>query len=84
MLMPNEPTVAVIHLLVDHPSVLRQVIIRPDKLKGDLLRFGETPGDEANGWIRLGDIEIIAVLGRAIEPKGNETAWTCHPKDGST
>ena len=78
MLIPEYPILAVIHLAIDLPQVLRQVTIRPDKLKGDLLRLGETQGDEATGWIRLGDIELIAKLGRAIEL--HDKTWQCQPE----
>lgn len=77
MITITNPIVAVIHLAIDPPPVLRQVILRGDKRKGDLIRLGETPGDEANGWIRLSDIEVITILGDAVERDGK---WLCVPQ----
>jgi len=76
MLIPVKPIVAVVSLLTQPPGVLHQVILRPDKVKGDLIRLGETPGDEANGWMRLGDITVVCVLGDAVEDNG----WKCVPQ----
>jgi hypothetical protein len=82
MLIPAHPIVAVVQLTTQMQDVLHQVTLRPDKVKGDLIRLGETPGDEANGWQRLGNVVIITVLGRAVEEEGK---WTCVPEvtDGS-
>ena len=77
MLIPTKPVVAVVQLSTQPPNVLHQVILRPDKVKGDLIRLGETPGDEAHGWLRLGDVTVVCVLGDAVE-KG--AAWVCVPE----
>ncbi len=46
---------------------LQQVMLRPDKVSEcGLIRLGETPGDEANCWIRQTNIEIVEVLGRGM------------------
>ena len=76
MLVPAKPIVAVVQLATQPKNVLQQVVLRPDKVKGDLIRLGETPGDEANGWLRLGDINLICILGKAVEQDGK---WTCVP-----
>ena len=82
MLIPPHPTLAVVQLATQPPNVLHQVVLRPDKVKGDLIRLGETPGDEANGWLRLGDVTIVQTLGRAVEVKdGQGTKWICEPDD---
>jgi hypothetical protein len=75
---PTQPIVAVIHTRMQPPGVLQQVTIRPDKLKGNIIRFGETPADEYMGWVRLEDIEVVAVLGKAQEVGGK---WICVPED---
>ena len=75
---PTQAIVAVIHTRMQPPGVLQQVTIRPDKVKGEILRLGETPADEYIGWVRLEDIEIVAVLGKAV-PDGDK--WKCVPED---
>ena len=77
MLIPTKPVVAVVQLSTQPPNVLHQVILRPDKVKGDLIRLGETPGDEANGWLRLGDVGVVCILGDAAEKDGK---WVCVPE----
>ncbi len=85
MIIPPHPIVAVVQLTTQPPNVLQQVTLRPDKVKGDLIRLGETPGDEANCWIRLGDVTVVTVLGKAVEVKdGQTTKWECHPEDAQT
>ena len=76
---PTQPIVAVIHTRMQPPGVLQQVTIRPDKLKGQIIRFGETPQDEYMGWVRLEDIEIVATLGRAEQQP--DKSWKCIPED---
>ena len=69
---------AVVHLNVEpNPLSLQQVTLRPDKIHGDLIRLGETPGDEANCWQKLIDINIVAVLGNAIEEEAGK--WKVVP-----
>jgi hypothetical protein len=75
---PTQPIVAVIHTKMQPSGVLQQVTIRPDKVKGNILRLGETPQDEYMGWVRLEDVEIVQTLGRAVEQNGK---WTCVPED---
>lgn len=56
---------------------LQQVTLRPDKFSRlGYIRLGDTPNDEANCWISPQHVEIVEVLGRAIEDKG---AWKCEP-----
>jgi hypothetical protein len=75
---PTQAIVAVIHTKMQPPGVLQQVTIRPDKVKGNILRLGETPADEYMGWVRLEDVEIVQVLGKAVEVGGK---WTCVPEE---
>jgi hypothetical protein len=77
---PIQAIVAVIQSRTQPPGVLQQVTIRPDKLKGHIIRFGETTADEYNGWLRLEDITLMAVLGLAVEKDGK---WVCVPEENS-
>jgi hypothetical protein len=76
---PTQAIVAVIHTRMQPPGVLQQVTIRPDKVKGNILRLGETPADEYMGWVRLEDVEIVQVLGKA-EQQPDKT-WKCVPEE---
>ncbi len=76
---PTQPIVAVIHTRMQPPGVLQQVTIRPDKVKGEIIRLGETPADEYMGWVRLEDVEIVQVLGKAVEQP--DKTWKCIPED---
>lgn len=42
-----------------------------------MIRLGETPGDELNGWNYPQNIEILAVLGEAVEKEPGK--WECRP-----
>ena len=43
---------------------LQQVVLRPDKISlQGFIRLGETPGDEANCWIRPEHINVLEILG---------------------
>lgn len=80
LLVPKSPIVAVVQLATQPKGVIHQVILRPDKVKGGLIRLGETPGDEANGWVFLGAIEVIEILGDAEPDEENKPAWKCVPQ----
>ena len=73
----TEPVVAVIQLHTQKPGILHQVVLRPDKVAGVLIRLGETPGDEANGWQFPQNITVLWVLGRAVET--GDGKWKCVP-----
>lgn len=66
----SEPIAAVVHLASQHPHVFHQVTLDPAKVARHngspviLIRLGDFPGDEANGWVALESIEILHVLGR--------------------
>lgn len=80
----------IVQLKTQPPGVIHQVTLRPDKVKTDyqpcpcghgklqrsVIRFGETPGDEAAGWQSPHNVEIISVLGVAVEV-GDK--WECQP-----
>ena len=63
----KEAFVAVIQLKTQAPGVLHQVTLRPDKVYDGMIRVGDTPGDEAVGWQYPENIQIVRVLGRAVE-----------------
>ena len=86
----KEPICAVIELAIQpfHPGFdgqpvrpLMQVVLRPDKVTQGLIRLGETPGDEALCWIAPHNINIVAVLGRAVAPEQAGAAWKVVPYD---
>ena len=62
----------IIHLLGDQPQVLRQVTLDPTKVKNALIRLGENPGDEAQGWQYPESIEVLDILG-TVEVKVDKT-----------
>ena len=47
------------------PAVMCQVTVRPDKISPsrDLIRFGDTQGDELVGWMRRDYLQVVEVLG---------------------
>ena len=82
MKAPTQAIVAVVQMRTQPPGVIHQVTIRPDKVKqtdhGPIIRLGETPADELNGWVSLEAIDVVCVLGKAVETDGK---WTCVPED---
>lgn len=89
MKAPTQAVVAVVQMRTQPLGVIHQVTIRPDKVKQSekdipLIRLGETPGDEYNGWMYLEAIEVVCVLGKAVQT-GDK--WECVPdalEPGST
>lgn len=79
--LPDEPVCAILKFrdgliygqqIPQIPALLVQVTIRPDKVSpsGNLIRFGDTLGDELVGWMRRDYLEVVEVLGQAkIEEK---------------
>lgn len=66
----------------DAPGIIRQVTLRPDKVHDGLIRLGETPQDEANGWQYPFNVEVISIIGRAVYKggdEGNPSNWSCRP-----
>lgn len=55
----------VVQLRHQAPGVVHQVVLDPAKVKGDLIRLGEWPGDEARGWQVIGNVAVLVVLGKA-------------------
>ena len=66
----------IIQIKHDPGGALRQVTLREDKVHDGLIRLGETPNDEANGWQYPEHIEVISILGVAIQKDGK---WECRP-----
>ena len=68
----TEPTCCVVQLSHQHAGVVHQVVLDPAKIKGELIRLGEWPGDEARGWQMIGNVAVLAVLGRATLSEDTE------------
>lgn len=67
----------IVHLSTQPPNVVQQVTLRPDKVSSQgYIRMGETQGDEALGWILPEHIQVLDILGIAVEAEGK---WTVHP-----
>jgi hypothetical protein len=60
----QHPVLAVVKLMTQPPGVLQQVVLRPDKVAGHLIRLGETRGDEARCWISCEHVGVVMILGR--------------------
>lgn len=58
-----EPTLCVVQLKHQAPGVVHQVTLDPAKIKGELIRLGEWPGDEANGWQVIANVGVLVKLG---------------------
>ena len=69
-----------VQLKRERAGVVHQVTLDPHKAKatdfGTIIRLGEWPGDEAAGWKFLGDILVVAVLGRAERVSEREVRVT--------
>jgi hypothetical protein len=81
----TQPIVAVIQLATQPRGVIHQVILHPDKIKHNgkrstdaIIRLGEFPGDEINGWQPLVNIQVIQILGQAVYDELTK-AWKCVP-----
>ena len=78
-----DPVTAIVHLATQPPNVLHQVTIRKDKTidRMNLIRFGETPGDEALCWIAYENVEIIAILGDTYIDEDGKSITETPPRD---
>ena len=65
MKLPTRMSLAIVHLPSQQPSVIHQVVLDPAKVRGDLIRLGDYPGDEAVGWQRIETIELLDTIGAA-------------------
>ncbi len=65
--------VCVVQVHTQAPGVLHQVVVDPKKIKGDLIRLGDYPGDEYVGWQRLTNIDIVITLGVATYDQDKRT-----------
>lgn len=68
--------VCIVELATQPKGVLLQVTLRFDKVHDGLIRLGETPDDEARCWIRPQHVNVVAILGVAVETNGK---WSCKP-----
>jgi hypothetical protein len=81
------PICAIVQLAIEPPRPdfagrpirpLQQVTLRPDKVLGDLIRLGETRGDEARCWIAAEHVAVVKILGRvkcAGDPANEQAEW---------
>ena len=68
--------ICIIQIKHDPGGALRQATLRLDKVHDGLIRLGETPNDEANGWQYPEHIEVISILGVAVQKDGK---WEARP-----
>lgn len=71
----DRPVCAVVQLRHQQPGVVHQVVLDPAKVKGELIRLGEWPGDEASGWKYVRDVIVVEPLGYAARD-GNTVTVT--------
>lgn len=69
----TEPVCCVVQLKHQPPGVVHQVTLDPAKIKGELIRIGEWPGDEARGWQVIGNVAVLTILGRATRSEDGRT-----------
>lgn len=70
----TEPICCIVQLQTQPPGVLHRVMLRPDKIADNrFIRLGDTPGDEAVGWMYWQNIEIHFLLGKGIEQE--DKSW---------
>ena len=73
---PKEPTLCVVQLKHQPQGVVHQVVIDPAKMRDGLIRLGEWPGDEANGWQYMDNMVVLLVLGRVERLEANQLRVT--------
>lgn len=81
------PICAIVELAIESPRPdfagrllrpLQQVTLRPDKVLGNLIRLGETRGDEARCWIAAENVKVVRILGAVKcigEPTDEQAQW---------
>ena len=55
---------------------MHQVVLDPAKMRDNLIRIGDWPGDEATGWQYIGNIFIVIILGIAERVSEREVKVT--------
>lgn len=62
---PDEAVVALVRVIngTQHPALRFQCTLKPDMVKDEFIRIGNTPGDELVGWWPLRDLVVDKVLG---------------------
>ena len=68
----TEPVCCVVQLKHQSEGVVHQVTLDPAKIQGELIRIGDWPGDEARGWQHMGNVKVLAVLGRSVRYKDEQ------------
>lgn len=66
---PSQPTLCVVQIKHQAAGVIHQVVIDPTKIRDGLIRLGDWPGDEANGWQHTENIVVLLVLGTVERTK---------------
>ena len=69
----TEPICCVVQLSHQALGVIHQVVLDPAKIKDSLIRLGDWPGDQAHGWQVIGNVAVLAVLGRATRSEDGRT-----------
>lgn len=68
--------VVIVQLMTQAKGVIHQVALRPEKILGEYIRLGETPGDEAAGWQHYSFVLVLSVIGTLHK---TETGWETRP-----
>ena len=72
----TEPTLCVVQLKHQAPGVIHQVVLDPAKMRDGLIRLGDWPGDEANGWQYVDNVQVLLVLGKVERVSATELQVT--------
>ena len=73
---PTEPTLCVVQIKHQAAGVIHQVVIDPAKIRDGLIRLGDWPGDEANGWQYVDNLTVLLVLGKVERVSNTEITVT--------
>ena len=73
---PTEPTLCVVQIKHQPQGVVHQVVIDPTKIRDGLIRLGDWPGDEANGWQYVDNVQVLLVLGKVERVSATELQVT--------
>lgn len=73
---PQQPTLCVVQIKHQAPGVIHQCVIDPEKIRDGLIRLGDWPGDEANGWQLTENIVVLLVLGTVERVNATEIKVT--------
>ena len=73
---PTEPTLCVVQIKHQAAGVIHQVVIDPAKIRDGLIRLGDWPGDEANGWQWIDNLTVLIMLGTVERVSATELRVT--------